>query len=45
MSEENKAMFRQFIDGINEKDLDAIERLMDPDFLDHDLPPGQAPKA
>lgn len=45
MSEENKAMFRHFIDSINAKDLDAIEGLMDPDFLDHDLPPGQEPKA
>ena len=43
MSEENKAFFKRFVDGMNAKDVGAIEQLMSPNFVDHDLPPGQAP--
>jgi len=42
MSEENKALYRQFIDGMNAKDTSIIDRLMHPNFVDHDLPPPQA---
>ena len=45
MSEENKALYRQFIDGMNAKDTSIIDRLMHPIFVDHDLPPPQAPGA
>ncbi len=45
MSEENKALYRQFIDAMNAKDVTVVDRLMDPNFVDHDLPPGQAPGA
>ena len=43
MSEENKAFFQQFIDAMNAKDVTIVDRLMSADFVDHNLPPGQAP--
>ena len=44
MSEENKALFRRFVDEIlNGKNTDVIEELMAPDMVDHDLMPGVAP--
>ena len=43
MSAENKAVFQQFVDGMNNKDIDKIEQIMPPDFVDHDQPPGQKP--
>jgi predicted ester cyclase len=44
MSEENKALFRQFIDRvINEKDADAVDDLMDANYIEHNPAPGQAP--
>ncbi len=42
MSEENKALFRSFInDCINKKDAAAIDRLIAPDMVDHNPMPGQ----
>ena len=43
MSEENKAVFQQFVDGLNNKDVDKIEQIMAPNFVNHDQPPGQKP--
>ena len=44
MSEENKALARQFYEEIfNKKNLDAIDELCAPDFVDHNAMPGQAP--
>ena len=44
MSEENKALFRQFVDRvINEKNADAVDDLMDANFMDHSPVPGQTP--
>lgn len=42
MSEENKALFREFVDGMNAKDTSVIDRLLDENFVDHDPGPGQA---
>ena len=42
MSEENKALFRQFInDCINKKNPAVIDRLIAADIVDHNLMPGQ----
>ena len=43
MSAENKAMMQRFIEGVNAKDTGKIEQLISPDYVDHDLPPGQKP--
>ena len=43
MSAENKALFQDFIDGMNNQDYTFIDRLIDPNFVDHDPAPGQAP--
>jgi len=43
MSAENKALFNQFIDGMNAKDISIIDRLISPNFVDHDPMPGQDP--
>ena len=43
MSAENKAVFQQFVDGMNNKDIDKIEQIMSPDVVNHDQPPGQKP--
>ena len=45
MSEENKALFRHFVnEGINNKNLGLIGELMDANFIEHDpasgVPPG-----
>ena len=42
MSAENKAMFQQFVDGMNAKDSTFIDRLVDPNLVDHDPMPGQS---
>ena len=42
LSEENKALFQQFTDGMNAKDLSMIDQIIDPDFVDRDPPPGHA---
>ena len=44
MSEENKALYRRFVDEvINHKNTDALSDLMAVDMVDHNLMPGQAP--
>ena len=44
MSEENKALFRRFIEEVvNKRNLDAIDELMEPNFIDHNSPPGVPP--
>ena len=44
MSEENKALFRRFIDEVvNKHNVDVIDELMEPNFIEHNLPPGAAP--
>lgn len=42
MSEPNKALFRQFVEAINTKDIAVIERLLGPNFVDHDPAPNQS---
>ncbi len=42
MSAENKAIFQQFVDGMNAKDTSFIDRLVDPNLVDHDPVPGQS---
>ena len=41
MSEQNKAIFLQFIDGMNAHDLSVIDQVIDPSFVNHDPMPGQ----
>lgn len=44
MSEENKALMRQFLDGVfNEKNLDLVDQMVDSTFVDHNPGPGQKP--
>ena len=43
MSEENIAFFQQIIDGMNAQDLDSLDRLLDPNFIEHDPEPGVEP--
>ena len=43
MSEENKALFRQIVDGMNAKDLSFVDRIVDQNIVDHDPSPDQAP--
>jgi steroid delta-isomerase-like uncharacterized protein len=43
MSAENRALFQEFVNGMNKKDASFVDRLVDPDFVDHDPAPGQAP--
>ena len=43
MSEQNKKLFRDFVDGMNAQDLSTIEELLDENFVDHELGPGQDP--
>jgi steroid delta-isomerase-like uncharacterized protein len=43
MSAENRALFQEFVNGMNKKDVSFVERLVDPNFVDHDPAPGQAP--
>ena len=44
MSEENKALFRRFVDEIiNKKDVSLIDDLIAGDMVDHNLLPGQEP--
>lgn len=44
MSEENKALYRRFVDEvINKKNLAVMDELMTPDYIEHDeMPPGMA---
>ena len=44
MSEENKALFRQFVDRvINERNADAVDDFIDANYIEHNAAPGQAP--
>ena len=44
MSEENKALYRRFIDEIiKNKRVEVIDELMDPNMVEHNPVPGQAP--
>jgi predicted ester cyclase len=43
MSAENRALFQEFVNGMNKKDASFVDRLVDPNFVDHDPAPGQAP--
>ncbi len=44
MSEQNKALYRNFLDEVlNNKNADAIDKFMGPDFADHNPPPGFPP--
>src|SRR5918993_984943 len=42
-AEENRALARRFLEIRGKGDLDAIEQMMSPDFVDHTLAPGQEP--
>ena len=42
-AEENMALARRFLEARGKGDLDAIEQMMAPDFVDHTLAPGQKP--
>jgi predicted ester cyclase len=41
--EENKALIRRFLKAHAEGDLEALEEMLAPDFVDHSLLPGQVP--
>jgi serine phosphatase RsbU (regulator of sigma subunit)/ketosteroid isomerase-like protein len=41
--EENMALARRFLEARGNGDLDALEHMMAPDFVDHTLAPSQAP--
>jgi predicted ester cyclase len=43
VEEKNKALVRRFYEAQGKGDLDALEELLAPDFVDHNLLPGQAP--
>ncbi len=43
MSDENKALVRRLIKEVERGNLDAIDELLAPDFVDHDLLPDQEP--
>ena len=42
MSEENKALFREFVDAMNSKDVSVIGGPIHPNFVEHNPAPGQA---
>jgi serine phosphatase RsbU (regulator of sigma subunit)/predicted ester cyclase len=42
-AEENKALVRRFIEAQDKGDLETLEELLAPDFVDHSLFPGQDP--
>jgi serine phosphatase RsbU (regulator of sigma subunit)/predicted ester cyclase len=41
--EENKALVRRFLEAHAKGDLDTLEEMLAPDFVDHNLMPGQQP--
>jgi serine phosphatase RsbU (regulator of sigma subunit)/predicted ester cyclase len=41
--EENKALVRRFLEAHAKADLDTLEEMLAPDFVDHNLIPGQQP--
>jgi serine phosphatase RsbU (regulator of sigma subunit)/ketosteroid isomerase-like protein len=42
-AEENKALVRRFLEAHAKGDLDALEEMLAPDFVNHNLLPGQEP--
>lgn len=42
MSEQNKAVFQQFISGMNARDIAIIDRLFDENYVEHNPAPGFA---
>jgi hypothetical protein len=42
-AEENKALTRRFLEAQVNGDLDTLEELLAPDFVDYSLQPGQEP--
>src|SRR5215204_2203337 len=42
-AEENKALARRFLEAQVDGDLDTLDELLAPDFIDHSLQPGQEP--
>ena len=42
-AEKNKALVRRFLEAHAKGDLDALEEMLAPDFVNHNLLPGQAP--
>jgi serine phosphatase RsbU (regulator of sigma subunit)/predicted ester cyclase len=42
-AEQNKALVRRFLEAHAKGDLDTLEQMLAPDFVDHDLIPGQRP--
>ena len=40
-AEENKALVRRFVEAQVKADLDTLDELLAPDFVDHSLEPGQ----
>jgi steroid delta-isomerase-like uncharacterized protein len=44
MSEENKAIVRRYVEeAINQRNMDLLDELFAPEFVDHTAVPGQAP--
>ena len=43
MSEENKALVRRLIKEVEKGNLDVVDEVLAPDFVDHDLLPDQVP--
>ena len=43
--EENMALTRRFLEARGKGDLDALEHMMAPDFVDHTLAPAKRPTA
>ena len=41
--EKNKALSRRFLEATARADLDAMDEMMAPDFVDRSLMPGQEP--
>src|SRR5215211_4507477 len=42
-AEKNKALVRRFLEAHAKGDLDTLEQMLAPDFVNHDLIPGQRP--
>src|SRR5215217_9016247 len=43
LAEENKALVRRFMEAQANADLDTLDELLAPDFVDHSLQPDQEP--
>ena len=42
-AEEKKALVRRFVEAQDKGDLETLDELLAPDFVDHNLLPGQDP--